>query len=68
LQHNQAQGRNDEAEALLRRALVIFESALDDGHPHLDTCRENLTDLGLTSSASSSPAVAFDATRSTRSV
>ena len=30
---------------LFGRALAIFERTLDDNHPHLVTCRENLADL-----------------------
>jgi hypothetical protein len=39
----QALGRGVEAAASFRRALGIFEKALDDGHPYLTTCLENLS-------------------------
>ncbi|MEP7342722.1 MAG: tetratricopeptide repeat protein [Acidobacteriota bacterium] len=37
-----ALGSEEEAAELLQRALVIFEKTLEDDHPHLIACRENL--------------------------
>jgi hypothetical protein len=37
-----AMGRDDEAAALLRRALTIFTHALPDTHPHVRACREHV--------------------------
>jgi hypothetical protein len=32
----------DEARALFKRALVVFEAQLSDEHPHVQMARENL--------------------------
>jgi len=39
------QGKDREAEPLLRRALEIFEKMLGDDHPKTQTVRENLDRL-----------------------
>ena len=40
-----AQGRRTEAEPMYRRALTIFEQALDAAHPKISTCLMNYAEL-----------------------
>jgi hypothetical protein len=42
----QSQGRDNDTDALLRRALAIFEREFGGNHRRLLACRENLAGLG----------------------
>jgi hypothetical protein len=50
-----ARGDDDEARALYRRALAIFERVLGPGHPHTVTCRENAERLRQATAGDAAP-------------